>query len=142
MAKITDFVADLAAPIVERAGCSRLQHRFHFPGFRSGQKLQPRDTILDALLQLFAQPGKGGFFIGNQQGAAAGKGYFQFRAQLPKGGVGTDGHFRFSGMGLIVIAGIDDGGIGPGDARANILRRFHKNRGDIPFSEIPGGKTP
>jgi len=99
-------------------------------------------VILPTLMQLFFQNPVAFRIKAHHQRAAAGKGNLQFFTQRVKPRVAADGQFRFQTAGLVVIAGIDDGGIGPGDAGADIGFRFNQNGGDGVAPKIAGDKAP
>ena len=117
------------------------EHGLHILGLRAGQEPDPRDTVLDAVLKLSFHLGNRGLIIGHQQGAAPGERDFQFPAQFFHPGIAPDGQGRFQASGLVVVTGVDHGGIGPGDAGADVPLLFQQTDGNVPSAQIPGRKT-
>ena len=126
---------------IERACHTRCQHRLHCLCLPPGQKLQTRHAIADTLLPFSPELGQALLIIGHQQGAAAGKGNFQFTAQIIKRGISTNRQFRLPGTGFVVISRIDDGRVCPGNACTDIQFLFNQHDRQIPAHQIPGRKA-
>ena len=123
---------------VQGGGNIAAEHRLHFPGFLPGDQPQIRHAVFQAVGQLFLQhpfrPGAGA----DHQTATAVKGNLQFRTQLLKLPVSPDGHPGLQAAHPVVIACVDNGGVGPSDTGAHILRLLDQYGGSLPAHQIPG----
>ena len=115
--------------------------RLHGFRFRTGQQFQSRNTAADAVFQFPFQSGNRVLVVGHQQGTAAGKRHIQRFAKSIHIGVAPDSQLCLQTAGLVVVTGIANGRIGPGDAFADIVFLFKKQDRDVPPAQIPGGHT-
>ena len=140
---------DAELPGVDRSGGRRIQGTadtgveagFHGFGLPAGDQREIGHTALQPFLIFRAEHGVRLRPVTEHQRAAAGEGNVQLLAQPAEGLVPPNGHRRLQSAGLVVITGIDDRGIGPGDAGTDILPGFQKKDGSVPAAEVPGGKA-
>ena len=111
---------------VKGRGHAFFQHGLHGLRFRAGQEPQTRHAADGTVAELALHLWDGSGIIGHQQRAAPGEGDLQLGAEPLHAGVAPDGQLRFQTAGLIVVARVDDGGVGPGDARADIRLFFNQ----------------
>lgn len=69
------------------------------------------------------------------------RGISRLPAQCGKLGGSCDSHGGFQGAWLHVVTRVDHGGIGPGDAGADVLRRLDDSGAEGVFHQVPGGKA-
>ena len=126
---------------VQGGAYALFQPRLQFLCLLSAQKLQGGHAVFPPLFQFVPQNPISRRSVAEHQGAAAPEGHFQVLAEPGESGIGPDGHPGLQAAGPVVIARINDGGVGSGNAGAYISRPFQQQGGQLPAAEAPGGKA-